>query len=161
MITSVWLNLGLMTSSYIVQSTIIADNSPYIEAFPCRSTVGAAHSSIRRSGWLIISVWRRLWIIVEARGACWRHQMVIFSAFLVLCAGNFPVTGEFSSQRPATWSSMFSFICAWINGWVNNRDTGDLRRHRAHYDVTVMGHVNVYHIYALILVKKAILKWTF
>ena len=26
----------------------------------------------------------------------------------------------------------------WINGWVNNRDAGDLRRHRAHYDVIVM-----------------------
>ena len=33
---------------------------------------------------------------------------------------------------------MFSFICAWINGWVNNREAGDLRRHRVHYDVTVM-----------------------
>ena len=32
---------------------------------------------------------------------------------------------------------MFSLICAWINGWVNNRDAGDLRRHRAHYDVIV------------------------
>ena len=31
---------------------------------------------------------------------------------------------------------MFSSICAWINGWVNNREAGDLRRHRAHYDVT-------------------------
>ena len=33
---------------------------------------------------------------------------------------------------------MFSLICAWINGWVNNREAGDLRHHRAHYDVTVM-----------------------
>ena len=33
---------------------------------------------------------------------------------------------------------MFSLICAWINGWVNNREAGDLRRHRGHYDVTVM-----------------------
>ena len=31
---------------------------------------------------------------------------------------------------------MDSLICAWINGWVNNRDAGDLRRHRNHYDVT-------------------------
>ena len=30
------------------------------------------------------------------------------------------------------------FICAWINGWVNNREAGDLRRHRVHYDVMVM-----------------------
>ena len=33
---------------------------------------------------------------------------------------------------------MFSLICAWINGWVNNREADDLRRHRAHYDVTAM-----------------------
>ena len=32
----------------------------------------------------------------------------------------------------------FSLICAWINGWVNNREAGDLRRHRAHYDAIVM-----------------------
>ena len=30
-----------------------------------------------------------------------------------------------------------SLICAWTNGWPNNRDAGDLRRHRGHYDVTV------------------------
>ena len=35
---------------------------------------------------------------------------------------------------------MFSLICTWTNGWVNNRDAGDLRRHRAHYDVIVMIH---------------------
>ena len=33
---------------------------------------------------------------------------------------------------------IFSLICAWINNWVNNREAGDLRRHRAHYDVTVV-----------------------
>ena len=33
---------------------------------------------------------------------------------------------------------MFSVICAWINDWANNREAADLRRHRAHYDVTVM-----------------------
>ena len=33
---------------------------------------------------------------------------------------------------------MFSLICARINGWVNNREAGDLRRHRAHYNVIVM-----------------------
>ena len=33
---------------------------------------------------------------------------------------------------------MFSMTCAWINGWVNNCEIGDLRRHRAHYDVAVM-----------------------
>ena len=33
---------------------------------------------------------------------------------------------------------MFSLICVWINGWVNNREAGDLGRHRAHYYVIVM-----------------------
>ena len=33
---------------------------------------------------------------------------------------------------------MFTLICTRINGWVNNREAGDLRRHRTHYDVIVM-----------------------
>ena len=33
---------------------------------------------------------------------------------------------------------MFSLICDWINGWVNNREAGDLRRHRAHYAVIII-----------------------
>ena len=33
---------------------------------------------------------------------------------------------------------IFCLICAWINHWVNNREAGDLRRHRAQYDVIVM-----------------------
>ena len=36
------------------------------------------------------------------------------------------------------WALMFSLIRAWINRWVNNRDTGDLRCYRAHYGVIVM-----------------------
>ena len=32
----------------------------------------------------------------------------------------------------------FSLICTRINGWLNNREVGYLRRHRAHYDVIVM-----------------------
>ena len=27
------------------------------------------------------------------------------------------------------------------NGWVNDGEAGDLRRHRAHYDVIVMYHL--------------------
>ena len=34
----------------------------------------------------------------------WRHQMETFSALLVICAGNSPVTGEFPAQRPVTRS---------------------------------------------------------
>ena len=46
-----------------------------------------------------------------------------------------------NSPHKGQWRGALKFfflICAWINGWVNNGEAGDLRRHRAHYDVTVM-----------------------
>ena len=45
------------------------------------------------------------------------------------------------SPHKGQWrgASMFSLISFWINGWINNREAGDLRRCRAHYDVIVMG----------------------
>ena len=45
-----------------------------------------------------------------------------------------------NSPHKSQWRRvlMFSLICVWINGWVNNREAGDLRRYRAHYDVIVM-----------------------
>ena len=45
-----------------------------------------------------------------------------------------------NSTHKGQWRGalMFSLICIWINGWVNNREAGDLRRYRAHYDVIVM-----------------------
>ena len=61
-----------------------------------------------------------------------------FSPFLAICTGNSPVTGEFPSQRRVTRNFDVSLICAWTNGWVNNRQSGGLRRHWDHYDVTVM-----------------------
>ena len=47
-----------------------------------------------------------------------------------------------NSPHKSQWRGdlMFSLICVWINSWVNNREAGDLRRYRAHYDVTVMSH---------------------
>ena len=81
---------------------------------------------IKRSSKIVVITW-------------WRHQIETFSALLAICVGNSPVPGEFPAQRPVTRGSlMFSLICVWINGWVNNREAGDLRRYRAPYDVTVM-----------------------
>ena len=64
--------------------------------------------------------------------------MEAFSTLLALCAGNSPVTDEFPSQRPVTRTFDVFFGLCLNKGWANNRDTGDLRRHRAHYDVTVV-----------------------
>ena len=45
-----------------------------------------------------------------------------------------------NSPHKGQWRGalIFSLICVWINGWVNNREAGDLRRYRAHSDVIVM-----------------------
>ena len=43
-----------------------------------------------------------------------------------------------SAQRPVTRSFDIFLIFTWFNGWVNNREDGDLRRHSAHYDVILM-----------------------
>ena len=64
--------------------------------------------------------------------------METFSALLACCVGNSPVTGESPYKGQWRGALMFPMICAWTNGWVNNRDAGDLGRHRAHYDVIVM-----------------------
>ena len=47
---------------------------------------------------------------------------------------------QVNSTHKGQWRGalMFFFICAWIKDWVNNHETGDLRHHRAHYEVIVM-----------------------
>ena len=64
----------------------------------------------------------------------WRH----FPRYWPFVRGihRYPVNSPHKGQ----WRGvlMFSLICARINGWVNNRKAGDLRRYRVHYDVIVM-----------------------
>ena len=77
----------------------------------------------------------------------------IFSASLALFEGKPPMTGALTKGQ---WRGalMSSLVCALANSWINNRDAGDLRRHRSHYYVTVMvraatcpvAHINV-HLY--------------
>ena len=50
---------------------------------------------------------------------------------------NFPHKGQWRRAL------MFPLICAWTNNWVNSWDTGDLRCHWVHYDVTVMESVTI------------------
>ena len=55
-----------------------------------------------------------------------------------------PLCGEFTgprwipTQRPVTRNFDVFLYLAWINGWVNIREAGDLRRHHAHYDAIVL-----------------------
>ena len=78
-----------------------------------------------------------------------QHMMTSSNGNIFRVTGH--LCGEFTGPRwiPHTkamqWRGalMFSLIFVWINGWVNNREAGDLRRHRAHYDVIVMKARNV------------------
>ena len=79
----------------------------------------------------------------------WRHFSFCVKMMTSSNENIFRVTGhlcgEFTGPRwfPRAKASdaelwCFLFICVWINGWVNNREAGDLRRYRAHCDVIVM-----------------------
>ena len=57
---------------------------------------------------------------------------------MAICAENSPFPAQFPAHSQGRGALMFSLIYVWIKGWINNREAGDLRRYRAHYDVTVM-----------------------
>ena len=63
--------------------------------------------------------------------------METFSALLAICAGNSLVPGELPAQRPVT-RSFDVFFDLRPNKRLSKPEAGDLRRHTAHYDVTVM-----------------------
>ena len=75
-----------------------------------------------------------------ASQAWWRHH------WKKNCRVTGPLCGEFTSHR---WISLtkasdaelwcFLWSAPWRNCWINNREDGDLRPHRANYDVIVMG----------------------
>ena len=75
-----------------------------------------------------VSIWRTTWR---------HHQIQTFPRYWPFVRGihRSPVNSPHKGQ----WRGalMFSLIYVWINGWVNNRESCDLRRHRTYYDVTV------------------------
>ena len=79
--------------------------------------------------------------VITSHITLWEHDDVIkwkrFPRYWPFVRGihRSPVNSPHNGQRRG--NSVFSLICVWI-GWVNNREAGDLRRHRAHYHVTVM-----------------------
>ena len=60
-----------------------------------------------------------------------------------------------NSPHKGLWrrALIFSLICAWTNGCANSRDAGDLRRHCAHYEVTVMGSYLCFPVISLHAMK--------
>ena len=77
------------------------------------------------------------WISQMIISTWWRHQMEAFATLLAICVGNSPVTGEFPTKKPVT-RSFDVFFDLRLNKRLSKQSWGgDLRRHRAHYDVTV------------------------
>ena len=98
-------------------------------------------------------------LIVVSRGLQWNmhHDDVIkwkhFPRYWLFVRGihrSFPHKGQW---RGALMSSL---TCAWINGWVSNREAGDLRRHRAHYDVTVTAFVEFWLVVIVLSTLRAL-----
>ena len=79
-------------------------------------------------------MWCSMWCVIHDDVIKWTH----FPRYWPFVRGihRSPVNSPYKGQ----WHGalMFPLICTWINGWVNNREAGDLRRNHAHYDVTVM-----------------------
>ena len=79
----------------------------------------------------------------------WRHQMEPYPVLLALCEGNPPVIGGFPHKGQWRGASMFSLICTRTYSWAYNRVVGDLRRHRAHYGITLLMNPQrngIYHV---------------
>ena len=117
-----------------------------LQSLMCMSTMMFSRSTllseIESESCLVMKYFAVL-VFISFLKAWWRQKMETFSAMLAICGGirRWPV----NSPNKGQWRGalMFSLICVWINGWVNNGKAGDSRRYCAHYDVTVMA-CNVY-----------------
>ena len=83
-------------------------------------------------------VWIQLKIHHIEIDTWWRHQMETYSASLALCAGNSPAPDEFPAKRPVTQSFDVFFDLRPNRRLSKRGEAGDMKRHRAHYDVIVM-----------------------
>ena len=88
-----------------------------------------------------------MWCIVKSKLP--KHKVDLYFHDDVIKRKSFPCYLPFvrgihrspvDSPHKSLWRPdlVFSLICAWTSGLASNRDAGDLRRHLAHYDVTVM-----------------------
>ena len=86
--------------------------------------------------WYRINNWVSAWMLCQIHDDViqWKHfpRYWPFVRVIHWSPVNSPHKGKWRGAL------LFSFICTRINGWVNNGEAGDLRRYRAHFDVTVM-----------------------
>ena len=88
------------------------------------------------------------WFIKQMNMTLWNLRLRWVFVMMSSNANVFRVTGhlcgEFTGHQwiPHTKASdveLWCFlVCAWIIGWLNNGEAGDLRCHHTHYDITIM-----------------------
>ena len=106
--------------------------------------------------WIITShrsqlKWFKQFMMTSSNGLTWwRHQLETFPALLAICAGN-------KGQRRG--ALMFSLICVWINGWVNNGEACDSRCYRAHNDIILMYYPGLHFTMLVKGVLDVHIKW--
>ena len=92
--------------------------------------------SIKKTQYLPVRL--KMMSFTQHGASWWRHQIEHFPRYWPFLRGihRSPVNSPHKGQ----WHGalIFFFICARINGWANNRKAGDLGRHSAHYDASVM-----------------------
>ena len=99
--------------------------------------------------WLLNVVWRSF----SSNNPLVYTMMTSSNGIIFRVTG--PMCGWFTGHRrisltkasdPELWCFLWS--APWINGWVNNREAGDLRRHCGYYDVIAMpkDRENYHHV---------------
>ena len=116
-----------------IQPDPIHYNADVISTWKFIRTQSASQNSIMLLNSDLIIINRFTWENTDNEVIEWKQ----FPHYWPIFDGNSPVTG---SPHNSQWSGalMCSLFCAWANGWVHSRDAGDLRRHCAHCDVTVI-----------------------
>ena len=82
------------------------------------------------------------WVLNQSHSCLWlvNASASIDASWLIISSGWNMMTssnGYIPDKRQWRGVLTFSLICTY-NGWGNHRDTGDLIRHRLHYDVTIV-----------------------
>ena len=141
-----WIYVGTTVEVWEWISNFIPSFTGHVITYPCwgLNLIHVGERGPSRHGALCVEdsiLYKRNWSVWYQSG----HEGVIewkhFTRYWPFVRGihRSPV----NSLHRGQWRGalMFSSICVCINGWVNNREAGDLRCYRAHCDVIVMNRV--------------------
>ena len=138
----------MMTSSYgniCALLALCAGNSPMAgHKGQLRGALTFSLICARTNGWAINQETgdsRSLWRYCNERGSnagLWCFLFVIFTGLFTKQSRSRIFEAQFPAKGQWRGAFIFSLIWAWILGRINNCEADDLRRHRPHYNITVM-----------------------